>query len=720
MCIKILKPKYLSFAILYIFNTSNVLADENNFLVLEEVLVSAQHRSEQLKDVPVSAVVLNKETLGASVSAGDDIRALSNRVPGLYVESSNGRIAPRFYIRGLGNIDFDLASSQPVSVVFDNVVQENVVLKSFPIFDVDKVEVIRGPQGSLFGRNTTAGIVKIDSRKPTEETEGYVRINYGSYDTANFEGAVGGTIVDDVLLGRLSVLSQNRGDWIDNRYTREDDAFGGHNEIAARGQLLYKPLDNFSALLNYHIRDLNGSQSAFMANTFTTGSNELNENYDRDSVYYNGGDNNTQMYKGNGASLTLTWHKDNIEVKSISGYEHAEGTNTGDIDGGVAGDGPGFIPFDSATIDAGDVNQITQEIRVQNINSSFWQWQVGAYYFDSSLSVMTDAEFNIATVHHDNKSSALFTHNSFNVSDQLVLGFGLRYTDDEKLFSSEGIEDLSVSDAQVSWDVNANYLINETTSVYSRIANGFRAPSIQGRDVAFLGRPSVADSETIISYEAGVKSDLIDNKVRINAAVFYYEIDGFQLSAIGGETNSNRLLNAEEGVGKGFEIDLETIPVENIKMTIGLSYNDTEIKDPTLFTAVCGSTQCTPTDPIDANGNANINGNPFPGAPETSLNFTFRYQIPSSNGGLWYVFTDWAYQGEVNLALYESVEFKTDEQFEGGLRLGFESLNRNYDVALFARNITDEDNVKGFVDFNNNTGFVNEPRIIGIEGTYSF
>jgi iron complex outermembrane recepter protein len=132
------------------------LAQETT-VTLDDVIVTAQKRAENIQDVPVSVATVSGEKLDALFAGGEDVLALSSRVPGLFVESSNGRAAPRFYIRGLGNTDFDLAASQPVSVIMDDVVMENVVLKSTPIFDVEQVEVLRGPQGTLFGRNTTAG-----------------------------------------------------------------------------------------------------------------------------------------------------------------------------------------------------------------------------------------------------------------------------------------------------------------------------------------------------------------------------------------------------------------------------------------------------------------------------------------------------------------------------------------------------------------------------------
>ena len=184
--------------------------------VLEEITVTAQKREEAIQDVPISVAMTSGENLVAMFSGAEDVLALSGRVPGLYAESSNGRAAPRFYLRGLGNIDFDLGASQPVSFVMDEVVMENVVLKSFPLFDVQNVEVIRGPQGTLFGRNTIAGIVKVNTRRPGEETSGYVRGSLATHSTMNIEGAAGGSLIDGVLTGRVSGLHRTRDNWITN------------------------------------------------------------------------------------------------------------------------------------------------------------------------------------------------------------------------------------------------------------------------------------------------------------------------------------------------------------------------------------------------------------------------------------------------------------------------------------------------------------------------
>ena len=360
---------------------------------LGEIIVTAQRRSENIQDVPISVSALEGERLSAMFEGGGDIQVLAARVPSLYAESSNGRLAPRFYIRGLGNSDFDLAASQPVSIIVDEVVLENVILKSFPMFDLERVEVLRGPQGTLFGRNTPAGIVKFDTRKPTQEFGGDAALSYGELGSMSFEGAVGGGLTDAISF-RLSALYQERDDWIDNTFTGENDAMGGYDEFAYRAQLLIEPSDAFSALLNIHGRDIDGTASIFRANVLGPGSDGFNSNYDRDSVSYDGGDNNPQSAKGTGGSLKLDFGLGgDVTLTSITAYETTESCSLGDIDGGACAalgtpvppgvtsgttdclfpfDGvpdavtfPCFIPFASATQDGiDDLDQLTQEFRL--------------------------------------------------------------------------------------------------------------------------------------------------------------------------------------------------------------------------------------------------------------------------------------------------------------------------------------------------------------------
>jgi iron complex outermembrane receptor protein len=600
----------------------------------------------------------------------------------------------------------------------DDVVKENVVLKSFPLFDIEQVEVLRGPQGSLFGRNTTAGIVKFDSRKPTREFEGRAKVDIGELETLNFEGAVGGGLTETVA-GRIAVLYQSRGDWIDNGFTGEGDALGGFIEKAAKGFLLFEPNDRLSALLGAHHRDLDGTAAVFRANIFDTGSNRLNENYIRDTVFFDEGDNNPQEYRNTGLNLKLEYAFDTVTLTSITAGEDAKGRSLGDIDGGFGASflpfmGPGFIPFPSQTQDAADVQQFTQEFRLASNSGERLNWQAGLFYFDSDLDVETSPFFVPATtVTHENTSFAVFGQADYALTEAWTLTAGLRWTDDEKDFFAPGFEE-SVSDDQVTGDLALSFAADDASLYWAKVGTGFRAPTIQGRDVAFGAAPSIADSETVTSYELGYKAEYLEGRMRLNAALFYYEVDDIQFTAVGGSNNAIQLVNADQGTGMGGELDVEWAVTDTLSLTFGAGYADTEINDSNLRVAPCGSGACTVLNPIDADGLVAVDGNPFPQAPETTFNFSASWRMPVGRESEVFAFTDWSYQGDTQLFLYDAVEFVTDGQFEGGLRVGWRLRDGSYEVALFGRNITDEENVQGAIDFNNLTGFTNEPRVWGL------
>ncbi len=686
---------------------------------LDVIIITANQREENIQDVPVSAASLPQDQIEAIFSSGEDVLALAARVPALYAESSNGRVAPRFYIRGLGNTDFDLAASQPVSIVMDDVVMENVVLKSTPIFDVDRVEVYRGPQGTLFGRNTTAGIVRFTSVKPSEDFDARAQASAGSFGSLTFDGAVGGAIAPGIN-ARAAVLFQHRDDWINNTLTAGDDDIGGYDEFAGRLQVALEPIENLDVLLNMHVRKLEGTSAIFRANAITTGTNGLNANYERDTVSFNQGGGNRQAYTGWGTSANVSYDFGDMRLTSITAYEGTEGSGRGDIDGGVAGTGPGFIPFDADTQDSiDDLDQVTQEVRLASDTGGPLSWQVGAYYFDSEFTVTTVGPSGFpppATLTHGNQAWAVFGQASYDVTEQFSVTGGLRYTKDEKDLTVLGAtaNNRNISDDHVSWDLSGMYALTPDVSVYARVAEGFRGPTIQGRDVAFFAPPSLANSETVLSWEAGVKS-FIGDSLRLNAALFTYEVSDIQLTAVGGSGNTVQLLNADSGKATGLEVDAEWSPMDNLVFTGGVSWVDTEISDSGLAVGICA--QCTVTDPtrvVSGSRRALIDGNPFPNAPETIANFTARYSMPYDASSEFFAYTDWAYQGATNLFLYESVEFNTDDQFEGGLKLGWTRLDGSLEIAAFARNITDENNIKGAIDFNNNTVFVNDPRVVGL------
>lgn len=707
---------------------------------LGTVTVTAQRVEENLQDVPISITTLSGEKLDTLSSGGVDIRFLSARVPSVIAESSFGRTFPRFYIRGLGNTDFDLNASQPVSLVYDGVPYESPVLKGFPVFDVDQVEVLRGPQGTLFGRNTTGGIIKFDSVRPTEEFDAYGKVSWGTYNTVDVEGAVGGPI-SDTFSYRISGLFQRRDDYVDNLNLAtgivDEDVLEGYQELALRGQLMWTPSDRVTALLNVHGRDNEGTARLFRANIIDPGSNGVGANFDREQVSVDA--QNEQNLESLGATFTLELQTSDFTTMTyVGGWESVEVFSVGDIDGGFGAvflpvSGPGFIPFPSETSGAVDgLDQWTHEFRIAHDDGGPTTWQGGLFLFDEDVDISSISFDTLggsvpngrARRSQDTTAAGIFASVSHDVTEALTISGGVRYSDEEKTFDAARLvgpfgsgtatpPPVDISDEQISWDVNALYQVSDDVNVYARVARGFRGPSAQGR-LLFGNTISTTDSETVLSYEVGAKATLFNDRLRANGAIYTYEIDDQQLTIVGGIDNTVALFNAD-GEGQGFELDFEAAPMPRLIITGGISYNETEITTPAVSPG-CGA-GCTVLDPVVTDGAGNpigfsIQGNSFPNAPEWIGNLTAQYSIPVESGEF-FAFTDWAYKGDTNFFLYESEEFGQDGYWEGGLRLGYRS-NKGYEAALFARNILDEEALTGAIDFNNLTGFTNEPRIIGV------
>ena len=705
--------------------------------VLDVITVTAERREESVQDVPISITTVSDEKLDVIASGGTDIRFLSARLPSLNIESSYGRAFPRFYIRGLGNTDFDLNASQPVSLIYDEVVQESPLLKGFPVFDLDRIEMLRGPQGTLFGRNTPAGVIKFESVKPSQVTSGYAKVGYGSYGNTTFEGAIGGALSPN-WSARISGLYQHRDDWVDNTFTGKKNALEGFDESAIRAQFLYDPGENFDALFNVHARSLDGSARLFRANIIKPGTNDFVDDFRRDQIAIDG--INFSELDTHGASARLHWDFGSLSLYSVTGFEKAKSLNHGDIDGGFGAvfappSGPGLIPFPSETADGlPHHSQWSQEFRLASNDWGRFDWQSGIYLYREKITIDSfsyntlagSVEDGYAQQKQDNKAWAFFVSGDYDITDQWTLKGGLRYTKDKKdfvafrtvsPFGAGPIGPLTANPSanDVSGDASINYAVDEQVNLYARFAKGFRAPSIQGR-LVFGDTISVADSEKVYSWEAGVKADLFDRRARLGFSVFSYTVKDQQLTAVGGAANFNQLVNADKSIGRGFELDLEAYLTDRLLVTVGGSYNKTEIKDPNLYIAPCGG-GCTVLDPAGpVAGLVSIDGNPLPQAPRWIGNITARYSIPMGDGEF-FVFTDWAYRSKVNFFLYESTEFTGKPLLEGGLRIGYLWHDGRYEAALYGRNITDRKAIVGGIDFNNLTGFINEPRIIGAEFT---
>jgi iron complex outermembrane receptor protein len=714
---------------------------------LDVVIVTAQRRAENIRDVPMSITTLSGDRLDNLTAGGQDIRFLSGRSPSLSVESDYGRSFPRFYIRGQGNTDFDLNASQPVGLVVDDIVQESPMLKGFPVFDTERVEVLRGPQGTLFGRNSPAGVIKFDSVRPAFNREGYFSAGVGNDGAKNAEGAFN-LPLGDTVAARVSLQSQNRDDRVHNPRPTGTRDLEGYHDNAGRIQVLFQPNKDVSALVNVHARDLDNNATLFRANIIKPGTSDLVDGFDYDTYPTDG--INKQTLRTKGANLRLRWQLDRLTLHSITGYETAKFDSRADVDGGYGAvyaqpSGPGYIPFVVETADLlPHHRQLSQEFRAESTIAGPLQWIGGLFFFKEDIQIDSISFDSLApgnpqspfyaTQNQSTRSWAAFGSLNYTVSDKLKLRGGLRYTSDSKDFSAKRVEASTAGpfvidndSSNVSWDLSGTYALDKDTNLFGRIATGYRAPSMQGRLNGLADRPSFAGAEKALSVEAGIKQELFDRRARISASVFQYRVNDKQLTAGSGVINMNQLINADKVTGQGVELDLQAVLSDALRLTAGASYNDTAIKDASLFVQQCGNfantggrAGCTVTNPAGPfPGTVRIDGNPLPRAPKWQGNFALFYSAPLADG-VFFASTDWAYRSTYNMFLYEAKEYKARSLVEGGARVGYKWEDGKYEVAAFARNITDRVQVVGAIDFDNLTGILNEPRTLGAQFKVNF
>ena len=701
---------------------------------IEEIVVTARKQPQRAVDVPIALSVLRGEAFDEIRAAGGDIRLLSGRVPSLQITSSFGRIFPYMFVRGLGNTDFDLNASQPVSVMHDGVVLENPLLKGAPLFDLARVEVLRGPQGTLFGRNTPAGLVKVESAPPTWVPEGFGRLVYGRFDSVNFEGAASGALIDETLAARASVLLQRRSDWVDNAHTGEDDALGGYRDIAARLQLLWTPREDVEGRLKLHLRDLVGTARLFRASTIEPGVGGLRRGFERGTVAMDG--RNEQQLGGHGLALDLRYGNEQRRLISVTGMEWLDNYSRGDVDGSSPPYGPGQAAlFPSETADGHPaLRQFSQEIRLETVAGRL-AWRVGVFYFRESLAIDSFSfdslrggqQNGYARQHQRTRAWGAFAAATFNPTEVLELDFGVRLSDDKKAYQAERLRSpfgagplgpvrRNPQDRVPSWDLSLHYRPASGIQPYLRVASSFRAPSVQGR-LLFGNDVTVAETERIVSVEAGVKLHAFQQRLRLDAAAYRYSLRDQQLTAVGGVVNANRLVNAARTEGRGVEVELDMVLGQGLRLQAGASYNHTRIDDPNLAVQPCGA-GCIVLDPPGAlPGTVALDGNGLPHAPRFIANVGLRYARPMASGAEIAFSTDWAYRSRVFFFLYESREYQDDRLLEGAVRVAWRSADGGTELAAFGRNILDDVSPAGGLDFNNLASYVNEPPFWGVEAT---
>lgn len=556
---------------------------------LDEIVVTARRRSERLQDVPVAVTALTSEML--ETLQATDIGDLQGAVPNLTLhvgDASNAVV----YIRGVGQVD-SLAFADPgVGIYIDDVYLGRAQGAFLSVYDVDRIEVLRGPQGTLYGRNTIGGAVKFVSTPLRPELNGRLEASVGDYDLRELRGSVGGAIGEG-LLAKAAVSYASRDGYGQNAFDGRSD--GDKDQLAGRLAFEYRPSETFSLRLNVDAsrdRPDTSRTPARATSVFGLFPATTNDPFAIDADFNDLADLDTF-----GVSLTGEWVlTDTLTLKSISAYRSIDYSTHLDLDATP-------LPF-FGIYDDEEQSQFSQEIQLAYDGGGRLNWVGGLFYFveaDSTFAGLFGPAITVVTAElneYDNRSFAAYGQGSYELTERLSLTAGLRYTYEEKDFfrtqdlvigattvperGDTGLQlariDTSSDWSSLSPKIGLDYRVNPDVLAYVSASRGFKSGGFDGR-AATTAAAAPYDPETLWSYEAGIKSSLLDGRMTANVAAFWNDYTDLQLSSFvadpGGVGGFGALFtNAGAATIRGVEVEVVARPVQPLTINATLSYLD--------------------------------------------------------------------------------------------------------------------------------------------------
>jgi iron complex outermembrane receptor protein len=740
-----------------LLGAGQAFAAGENQTEVETLVVTAQKRSENIQNVPISIQAFTSkdiQTLG--IKSSIDLGAVTPNVDIALVAGPGNQ--PIITIRGIGLNDYDTNNAGPNGVYVDEVYLSAPSSQSFQTFDLDRIEVLKGPQGTLYGRNTSGGAINFITNKPTDQFTGKFHAEYGSFNTFNFEGAVGGPIAPG-LDGRVAFVKNNSSGFFHNDLTGKSE--NGTNNYAARVELQAKPTSDLTLLFNIHGGQVNNRVTEYrhigdldpvtfeqcsVADSYAGKCIDL-FGYGTPAGFYEGSFNRQEHLKVNnlGASVRADWALGSITLTSISAYEHNDKFHPEDSDAS---------PNRLLEINFGvRSNTFTQELRAAQTTEKF-DWVVGAYYLhedlkqDQPIFILLDGDKffggpgsadGIAFQAFDRSDQltnayAVFGQGSYALTDQLKLTLGGRYTKEERGFQYDGAVQFqsggmdhfgpltptadthrSLSDSAFSWRVALDYRFAQGVLAYASVSTGFKSGGFNG---SFLsGAPdeialqlTPIRPERVTSYEVGVKSTLFDNRLLFDAATFYNDyrdMQVFTLVTSGLGVPVNVLTNAPKAHTDGIEAQVVAKPFQGLTASVQVGILDTKLDK---FVS-----HVDPAQP-------DFSGKELPNSPHFSLAGLIDYKVPVGQGALDFQLS----------ATYKSHQFfdtandpyiTQSGYWLENARIVYTAPGSHWEVAGYVRNLSDRKYLLdafdlSFVGFIQ--GIVGTPRTFGAEVNYRY
>lgn len=650
-------------------------------LKLKDVTVTGTKEGEvKLQEVPAAISAYTEEDM--SDAGIGNIKDLRMQTPGLNL-THNGQSA-RLYMRGIGsNLDF-IGSDPSVTVHVDGVYQSRTTSILEDFLDVERVEILRGPQGTLYGRNSTGGTINLITKKPEAESSGKLFAEVGSYSFRSVGGMINGTISEDKVLGRLAVVKTDHDPYVKNTAATGVDGLLDDDSLATRGALRFLLDDKSELVLRADYSDIDRNPAAYKttlvnsdgaAGTLAAGAIVPSDPW---SVNVNDVDPYTES-KNYGASIEYTRKiSPELTLVSLTGYR--------DLDLKLKEDTDGSDVVYLVTEYEEQQNMLSEELRLQYQGDRL-KWVAGAYYLQEEHESDTAINSTIVVVDskHETQAYALFGQGTYSITDRLNTTLGLRYSSEEKEFDNvydhaDPTLDFSASPSN-SWDswspsFSLDYTYDSGTMVYSSVKRGFKSGGYNMTDASPEYSP-----EKVWSYEIGSKFQLLDKKLHSNIALFYSDYQDLQVSEFTSPGVLN-VSNAAEANIFGLEIENKWMPTYNLAIEMNYAFLNAEY-DNYIIPPVVNADSSIAQPEQDASGDDMV-ASP---AHKVSLAGQYFHDLPS--GTLSYRL-EYAWQDE---QYFTAPNHETSYQGAYALvnaRFGYESADEMWEAEVYVENLTNK------------------------------
>jgi outer membrane receptor protein involved in Fe transport len=562
---------------------------------LGEVVVTAQRREESAQNVGIALSVLSGQDLASKGISS--VVGLQNAIPSLQVEPAFGSGQPQYRIRGVGFLDYTSNNASPIGVSLDDVAFALPIQTAGQLYDLDRIEVLRGPQGTLYGRNTTGGEINFITNRPTEETHAGLTAEYGSFNAVNAEGYVSGSIASG-LTGRLAFATEQGGDWQRNRDTGQ--RLGNRDNLAGRGQLDWKPTDAVDFLLEFHLsRDKSDETGLHLIAPYerTSAAGAVTAYIPPDTSRYVTAWNLSPAFaavtgldagakpgvdnSNNGVNLKANVDLGFAKLTSITAYDKLIRREYADWDATQYDDSDEYF--------RSNVDVISEELRLASAGAGPLGWVGGVFYSDQHLnedfySDFTDSLGGIAETKYQQKANSLGefgqVNYQFNSQFKGILGVREDHETRELLnlgtgfivpvvpFTS-GVND-SITSNLPSGKIELDYTPHDKLLMYGSVSRGVKSGGFTAHNTVVAPQANPFNPERLTAYEIGVKSELA-RTVRVNASVFDYvyrdqQILGKQLDAVT-DTYIGKFVNVPHSRIHGGELEVEWHPLPGLSIS---------------------------------------------------------------------------------------------------------------------------------------------------------